>query len=74
MHEKMEDIGKSSAGVLTKYRSHMFDKIVFHFVMTRVKAKKCKKRETITCTKSNHAEKRSKAEAVLLTKVSNRLK
>ena len=43
-------------------------KNIFHFMKTHMKAKSNKEREKITCVKSNHTEKRSKDDALLLAK------
>ena len=68
VREKIEEVGKASAGVLAKAGSHTLGKILFHFVKTHVKTRANKEREKLIRAKSNHAEKRSKANAVLLTK------
>ena len=72
--ETIEEVGKSSTGVLTKSGNHTLGETVFHFVIIHVKAKADKEREALTREKSNHAEKRSKAAAVLLAKGSDHTK
>ena len=71
MREKIEEVGKSSTGVLTKAGSHTLRKTIFHFVKTHVKAKANKEREKLTYARSNHVEKRIKADVILLAKGTN---
>ena len=59
MREKIEEVGKSSAGVLTKAGCHIFGKTILHFVKNHVKARAYKELDKFTRARLNHAEKRS---------------